>query len=113
MNGAAGVESHQCALARACGVDYDREWRSGRTAHVEIAGIQSFSSGVTLYALWPHMHFRGKDMTFTLRYRRQEVRRACPKCRRGLRAPTRCSCRLSRSHSMAPDLRFGGFDPLR
>src|SRR5678809_969101 len=72
MNGAAGVESHQCALARACGVDYDREWRSGRTAHVEIAGIQSFSSGVTLYALWPHMHFRGKDMTFTLRYRRQE-----------------------------------------
>ena len=33
------------------------------TAKVEIAGIQSFSSGVTLYALWPHMHFRGKDMT--------------------------------------------------
>jgi hypothetical protein len=50
------------------------------TANVEIAGIQSFSSGVTLYALRPHMHFRGKDMTFTLRYRddRQEVPLSVP-----------------------------------
>src|SRR6185436_10504703 len=34
MNGAAGVESPQCALARVCGVDYDREWwRLGRRWH--------------------------------------------------------------------------------
>jgi hypothetical protein len=38
MNGAAGVESHECALARVCVVDYDREWsiapaRSRRFAH--------------------------------------------------------------------------------
>jgi hypothetical protein len=35
-------------------------------ANWEILGTQKFSSDATLYSLWPHMHFRGKDMTFTL-----------------------------------------------
>ncbi len=33
-----------------------------------ITGLITFPNDVTLYALWPHMHLRGKDMTFTLTY---------------------------------------------
>jgi mono/diheme cytochrome c family protein len=33
-----------------------------------ITGLITFPNAVTLYALWPHMHFRGKNMTFILSY---------------------------------------------
>lgn len=36
------------------------------TPNWEIVGTLAFQSDATLYSLWPHMHFRGKDMTFTL-----------------------------------------------
>lgn len=32
----------------------------------EIAGTVTFPDDVTLYSMWPHMHWRGKDMTFVL-----------------------------------------------
>lgn len=32
-----------------------------------MTGSLTFDEDVTLYALWPHMHYRGKDMTFVLR----------------------------------------------
>ena len=31
-----------------------------------MTGELRFKEDVTLYALWPHMHYRGKDMTFVL-----------------------------------------------
>jgi hypothetical protein len=31
-----------------------------------ITGLITFPDDVTLYSMWPHMHYRGKDMTFTL-----------------------------------------------
>ncbi len=31
-----------------------------------ITGIVGFPDDATLYSLWPHMHFRGRDMTFVL-----------------------------------------------
>jgi hypothetical protein len=36
-------------------------------ASLPVVGTLRFEDDVTLYALWPHMHYRGKDMTFTLR----------------------------------------------
>jgi mono/diheme cytochrome c family protein len=33
----------------------------------EVTGTLSFRDAATLYALWPHMHYRGRDMTFVLR----------------------------------------------
>ena len=33
-----------------------------------ITGLVSFPDAVTIYAAWPHMHFRGKDMTFIVTY---------------------------------------------
>jgi hypothetical protein len=46
-----------------------------------ITGEITFPDAVTLYALWPHMHLRGKDMTFVLRYPdgRQETLLSVPK----------------------------------
>ena len=35
-------------------------------AEMEVTGLLSFRDSVTIYALWPHMHYRGKDMTFIL-----------------------------------------------
>jgi hypothetical protein len=37
-----------------------------RAANWEIVGTLAFRSDATLYSLWPHMHFRGKDMTFSV-----------------------------------------------
>jgi hypothetical protein len=31
-----------------------------------ITGVLTVKQDITLYAMWPHMHFRGKDMTFVL-----------------------------------------------
>ena len=39
-----------------------------RVANWNITGSLVFKEAVTLYALWPHMHYRGKDMAFVLRY---------------------------------------------
>lgn len=33
-----------------------------------ITGSLTFPDAVTIYSAWPHMHFRGKDMTFIVRY---------------------------------------------
>jgi mono/diheme cytochrome c family protein len=33
-----------------------------------ITGIRAFQDDVTLYVLWPHMHTRGKEMTYVLTY---------------------------------------------
>ena len=33
-----------------------------------ITGITTFQDDVTLYIVWPHMHLRGKDMTFVVTY---------------------------------------------
>ena len=33
-----------------------------------ITGIRAFQDDVTLYAVWPHMHTRGKEMTYVLTY---------------------------------------------
>jgi hypothetical protein len=32
----------------------------------EVVGTFDISADMTLYSLWPHMHYRGKDMTFTV-----------------------------------------------
>ena len=32
----------------------------------EVTGLMRVTEPITLYALWPHMHYRGKDMTFIL-----------------------------------------------
>jgi mono/diheme cytochrome c family protein len=37
-------------------------------ANWSITGVITFPDAVTLYSLWPHMHLRGKDMTFILTY---------------------------------------------
>jgi hypothetical protein len=37
-----------------------------RAANWEIVGTLHFLSDATLYSLWPHMHYRGKDMTFSI-----------------------------------------------
>jgi hypothetical protein len=37
-----------------------------RAPNWEIVGTLAFRSNATLYSLWPHMHYRGKDMTFSL-----------------------------------------------
>ena len=34
----------------------------------EITGIWALTDDVTLYGLWPHMHLRGKDMTYVITY---------------------------------------------
>jgi hypothetical protein len=46
-----------------------------------IAGTFTFANDVTLYSLWPHMHFRGKDMTFIVTYPngREETLLSVPK----------------------------------
>ena len=33
-----------------------------------LTGITAFQEAVTLYIVWPHMHLRGKDMTFLVTY---------------------------------------------
>ena len=33
-----------------------------------MTGITAFQEDVTLYIVWPHMHLRGKDMTFVVTY---------------------------------------------
>jgi hypothetical protein len=47
----------------------------------EVTGTLAFPDAVTLYALWPHMHYRGKDMTFIVRYPngREETLLSVPK----------------------------------
>jgi len=56
------------------GVEVARD-RNGRTqmphippraANWPMTGVLQVKEDITLYALWPHMHFRGKDMTFVL-----------------------------------------------
>ena len=37
-----------------------------RAENWTITGLITFPDDVTLYSMWPHMHYRGKDMTFTL-----------------------------------------------
>jgi hypothetical protein len=37
-----------------------------RAENWPITGVLQVKEDITLYALWPHMHFRGKDMTFVL-----------------------------------------------
>jgi len=37
-----------------------------RVPNWEISGTLTFTSDATLYSLWPHMHYRGKDMTFSV-----------------------------------------------
>ena len=45
-----------------------------RAVNWEIVGTLTFTSDATLYALSPHMHYRGKDMTFSIvRPDRQET----------------------------------------
>jgi hypothetical protein len=34
--------------------------------NLPVVGSLKFEDDVTLYSLWPHMHYRGKDMTFVL-----------------------------------------------
>ena len=36
-------------------------------AHFTVTGSMTVKEPATLYALWPHMHARGRDMTFTVR----------------------------------------------
>ena len=31
-----------------------------------ITGVLKIDEDITIYSLWPHMHSRGKDMTFVL-----------------------------------------------
>ena len=31
-----------------------------------MTGILEVDEDITVYALWPHMHFRGRDMMFVL-----------------------------------------------
>ena len=47
----------------------------------EVIGTVRFDEDVTLHALWPHMHHRGKDMTFRVRYPngREEVLLSVPR----------------------------------
>jgi hypothetical protein len=35
-------------------------------ADFEVTGVMKVNEPITLYALWPHMHYRGRDMTFVL-----------------------------------------------
>lgn len=35
-------------------------------ANFEMVGNRRITRDITVYALWPHMHYRGKDMTFVL-----------------------------------------------
>jgi mono/diheme cytochrome c family protein len=46
-----------------------------------ITGIRVFQDDVTLYVLWPHMHTRGKEMTYVLTYPdgREQVLLSVPK----------------------------------
>jgi hypothetical protein len=46
-----------------------------------IMGIKAFPDAVTLNSVWPHMHLRGKDMTYTLTYPdgREEIILSVPK----------------------------------
>jgi mono/diheme cytochrome c family protein len=37
-----------------------------RAENWPMTGVLQVKEDITLYALWPHMHFRGKDMTFVL-----------------------------------------------
>jgi hypothetical protein len=37
-------------------------------ANYTITGYVGFKDAVTVYSAWPHMHFRGKDMTFIVTY---------------------------------------------
>ena len=35
-------------------------------ANLSMVGSLRIEDDITLYSLWPHMHYRGKDMTFVL-----------------------------------------------
>jgi hypothetical protein len=37
-----------------------------RVENWSVTGRLRVAEDITIYALWPHMHFRGKDMTFVL-----------------------------------------------
>jgi len=37
-----------------------------RVDNWSMTGVLQIAQDITLYAMWPHMHFRGKDMTFVL-----------------------------------------------
>jgi hypothetical protein len=39
-----------------------------RVENWNITGSLVVKEAITLYALWPHMHYRGKDMTFSVKY---------------------------------------------
>ena len=34
----------------------------------KVTGIWPITDDVTIYGAWPHMHFRGKDMTYIVTY---------------------------------------------
>ena len=34
----------------------------------KVSGIWAITNDITLYGVWPHMHFRGKDMTYVVSY---------------------------------------------
>ena len=38
------------------------------TSNWKITGIRTVTDDLTLYGLWPHMHFRGKDMSYLVTY---------------------------------------------
>jgi hypothetical protein len=52
-----------------------------RAENWSMTGVLRFDQDVTLYALWPHMHYRGKDMTFVLTHPdgRQQTLLSVPK----------------------------------
>lgn len=37
-----------------------------REANYTVTGVMRLTEPVTLYALWPHMHYRGRDITFSV-----------------------------------------------
>jgi hypothetical protein len=51
-----------------------------QTKNWAITAIRAFQDDVTLYTLWPHMHTRGKEMTYVLTYPdgREEVLLSVP-----------------------------------
>jgi hypothetical protein len=52
-----------------------------RASDWRVTAITPFQDDVTLYGVWPHMHYRGKDMTFIATYPdgREEVLLSVPK----------------------------------
>ena len=52
-------------------VQADRQLLPYIPAHAEdfkVTGIWPVTDDMTIYGVWPHMHFRGKDMTYLISY---------------------------------------------